>query len=96
MDVYIDTDTLKKYSDEVIELSNEMKDLRTKLEDILDKLGTSWKSIELRKFKQVYEQNYLPLLQEYTIILSAYGESFQKIISTYQELDNIYSSKVID
>ena len=96
MDVYLDTDTLKKYADELTELSNELKEQRTKIENILDKLGNSLMGMESRNFKQIYEGNYLPLLQEYTIILGAYSDSFQKIISAYQELDGVYSSKVID
>lgn len=96
MEILIDKESVKKSGRDILAYSEEFLIYIKRFEAIIDSINNVWNGNDALKYINVMKEKYALGLEELDDVIKDYGLYLEKVPTTYDTLDEIFSSRNID
>ncbi len=96
MNIYMDISNTKKMANQMQEVLTDFNDNISKLNNIIDNISNDWRGTDATSFIDTMRNVNIVELTRLHDTLTKYISFLEKVPTTYQLLDEIYTSKGID
>ena len=96
MKIKVEKNNIKKYGDEIIGYTEDLKGCINQFASIIDSINGAWEGADALKYINAMKDKYVTGLNELNSVIKDYGTYLKTVPDAYTALDEAFSSKKID